>query len=79
MGYPIYWRIGEVLKLRLKEINIFNLNIDFFTKFNKNRALRVNQTLCMDLVDPLPLSNNKNKYILTCRHLILMQYNVVFT
>ena len=30
-----------------------------------NRALRVNQTLCMDLVGPLPLSSNKNKYILT--------------
>ena len=29
------------------------------------RAIRVNQTLCMDLVGPLPLSNNKNKYILT--------------
>ena len=32
---------------------------------HKNRALRVNQTLCMDLVGPLSLSNNKNKYILT--------------
>ena len=31
----------------------------------ENRATRVNQTLCMDLVGPLPLSNNKNKYILT--------------
>ena len=28
-----------------------------------NRALWVNQTLCMDLVGPLPLSSNKNKYI----------------
>ena len=26
-------------------------------------ALRVNQTLCMDLVGPLPLSKNCNKYI----------------
>ena len=32
---------------------------------HKNRALRVNQTLCMDLVGSLTLSNNKNKYILT--------------
>ena len=31
----------------------------------ENRAIRVNQTLCMDLVGPLPLSNNKNKYVLT--------------
>ena len=30
-----------------------------------NRALRVNQTICMDLVGPLPLSKNRNKYILT--------------
>ena len=30
-----------------------------------NRALLVNQTLCMDLVGPLSLSSNKNKYILT--------------
>ena len=30
-----------------------------------NHALNVNQTLCMDLVGPLPLSDNKNKYILT--------------
>ena len=29
------------------------------------RALQVNQTLCMDLVGPLPLSKNRNKYILT--------------
>ena len=32
---------------------------------HENHALCVNQTLCMDLVSPLPLSNNKNKYILT--------------
>ena len=32
------------------------------TKTYKNR---VNQMLCLDLVHPLPLSNNKNKYILT--------------
>ena len=25
----------------------------------------MNQTLCMDLVGPLPVSNNENKYILT--------------
>ena len=31
----------------------------------ENRGIRVNQTLCMDLVGPLPLSNNKNKYLLT--------------
>ena len=30
---------------------------------HKKRALQVNQTLCMDLVGLLPLSNNKNNYI----------------
>ena len=32
---------------------------------HENSALFVNQTLCMNLVGPLSLSNNKNKYILT--------------
>ena len=35
------------------------------TILHQNCALCVNQMLCMDLVDRLPLSNNKNKYILT--------------
>ena len=30
---------------------------------HNNHALRVNQTLCMDLVGPLPLSSNKNKQV----------------
>ena len=34
------------------------------TKLHKNCALCVNQMLFVDLVCPLPLSNNKNKYIL---------------
>jgi len=31
----------------------------------ENRALNVNDVLCMDLVGPLTISSNKNKYILT--------------
>ena len=30
------------------------------TVLHDNHALQVNQTLCMNLVGPLPLSNNKN-------------------
>ena len=35
------------------------------TIWHKNCALCVNQMLCMYLVSLLPLSNNKNKYILS--------------